>query len=319
MLTPGQILQKRRMDLRKSIPQVSQETKIQEKYIKLLESEDYSQFDSNVFINGFMKIYSEHLGLDVEKMLALYRRSDKALKETPKKPTSKVKDNRKFDISKIVTPINVIILIAVLTIGTLIFFTVNRYNQLQQKPSIEISSPENNLITEESTVEIQGKITPTNRLTINEERVDVDSKGIFTKEYDISIGETIFTIEVEDPNTEVKNIKTLRIERVVKSVEIEDPEEKPEEKKEYTAYLEITGSATWLQLSIDGSQKIAQAVLPGKTDSFTVVESLELVTGKPTNTKLYINNQEIILNLNSSTGVASISCTIENNELNCPK
>lgn len=307
------------MDLRKSIPQVSQETKIQEKYIKLLESGDYSQFDSNIFINGFMKIYSEYLGLDVEKMLALYRRSDRALKETPKKYTTKVANKRKFDISKIVTPINVIILIATLTIGTLIFFTINRYNQLQQKPSIEITTPENNLVTEESQVIIEGKISPTNRLTINDERVDVDNKGLFTQEYDINIGETIFTIEVEDPNTEVKSIKTIRIERITKSIEAEKPEDKPDEIKVYTTYLEITGSPSWLQLSIDGSQKIAQAILPGKTETYTVTESLELVTGKPTNTKLYINNQEIVLNLNSSTGVASISCTIDNNELNCPK
>ena len=317
MLTPGQILQKRRLELRKSITHVSQETKIQEKYIKLLESEDYVAFDSNVFISGFIKIYSEYLGLDVDKMLALYRRSAKDIPDS--KPTLRnIKKKVAVDWKKFITPLNLVIVVTVIALGATIFSSIRRYNELQTKPKLEISTPKNNLSTQENQIEIAGTTDKEVEIEINKAKVDVSKEGKFSYNLQLSEGENIITIEATNTQTELKNVKTLRVEKVVVQQEpIKKPEVKPAET--IKAYVQITGEAAWIQLSIDEQQKIAQAVAPGKSEVFDVKKSLTLLTGKPAITKLFVNDKEVKLNINPATGTASISCTVENSQLNCPQ
>ena len=86
MITAGEILKKKRESLGKSLNTASQETKIQKRFLVDIESNDYSEFDSAVFLTGFIKIYSQYLGLDTEKILALYRRDV---------PTRKISKNSK--------------------------------------------------------------------------------------------------------------------------------------------------------------------------------------------------------------------------------
>lgn len=320
MLTPGQILQKRRMELRKSVTQVSQETKIQEKYIKLLESEEYEAFDSNVFISGFIKIYSEYLGLDVDKMLALYRRS---AKETPdNKPQVKLRNGvakkALIDWKKVVTPLNLIIIVAVIAIGATVFSSIKRYNELQTKPKLEITTPENNTTTESDKIEIMGATDNLAEVKINEQKVETNNKGNFTYTLALNEGENIITVEALNKETELKNVKTIRIERVKAS---QEPTKEPvvEAPKSFKAYIEVVGEAAWIQFSIDEQQKLAQVVAPGKSEIYDIKKSLTLLTGKPTTTKLFINDKEVKLSINTTTGTASITCTIENNQLNCPQ
>ncbi|MBI2357264.1 helix-turn-helix domain-containing protein [Candidatus Dojkabacteria bacterium] len=318
MLTPGQILQKRRTSLRKSLSQVSLETKIQEKYLKLLESEEYSQFDSNVFISGFIKIYSEYLGLDVNKMLALYRRSDKALKEHSKDISITKRKKLKFDFKKLITPVNVIILLAIVILSVFIVSTVDKYNQLNEKPTIVVTSPKNNEATESDKVTIKGQTDKGNLLHINDEKIVLKRDGSFEKIVALKLGENIFTITSENPDTETKNTKTIRVERKLVEEKVVKPVEQVKPTT-FSVYVEIAQEATWIQLSVDDQQKIAQALLPGKSAVFTMKESLDILTGKPSITKLFVNGKEIALNVNSSSGTASLSCTIQDNELNCPR
>ncbi|KKR05534.1 MAG: hypothetical protein UT34_C0002G0041 [candidate division WS6 bacterium GW2011_GWF2_39_15] len=317
MLTPGQILQKRRLALRKSISQVSQETKVQEKYLKMLESENYDQFASNVFINGFMKIYSEYLGLDVDKMLALYRRSDKALKE---KGTSSLRNKRKLriNIKELITPLNIVLAILVITITTFFIYTISKYNQLQQNPSLTITEPQNDSVTNIAKTEIKGKTDKKSDLRINGKVVEINDSGAFVQEVIFIPGENLITIESKNNETGLNTVKTIRVvykleqEKEVKKEVVSAP-------KKFVAYIQVLSEATWLQLNIDDNQKLAQAVAPGKTANYSVTKSLQLLTGKPTLTKLYINNQEVPLVINSASGTASIECSITDNQLDCSK
>lgn len=313
MLTPGAILKKRRQTLRKTLSQVSLETKIQEKYLKLLESEEYNQFDSNVFISGFIKIYSEYLGLDVEKMLALYRRSDKALKE----PVGGSNKRKIFNIDfrKIVTPMSTVIAIMVVSLSLFLLNTINKYNEIQKKPTITVEFPENNHQTEESKIVIKGRTEDGNQISINDNEVDTDN-GNFQHELELESDENIVEIKSTNPESNLVTIKTLRVEKIAPAVdeEVEKPES---EIKTFNTYLVIKTEAAWVQLTVDGEQKLAQVVQPSKTETFEIKESLEFVTGKPSITELYVNGAIVNLNVNTTSGTASIACTIENGELDC--
>jgi cytoskeletal protein RodZ len=56
-----------------SLNEVSRETNIAQKYVAALENEDFAQFPAETYLLGFLKTYSEYLGLDVNEILSLYR------------------------------------------------------------------------------------------------------------------------------------------------------------------------------------------------------------------------------------------------------
>jgi cytoskeletal protein RodZ len=53
--------------------QVSRETNIAGRYLEALEAEDFSCFPGEPYVTGFLRNYSEYLGLSVQEMLSLYR------------------------------------------------------------------------------------------------------------------------------------------------------------------------------------------------------------------------------------------------------
>ena len=93
MITAGEILKNKREQLGKSLDNASSDTKVQKRFLKYIEQNEFSKFESEVFLTGFIKIYAKYLDLDVNKILALYRRSNPEIKE--KKPDNKLKTTRK--------------------------------------------------------------------------------------------------------------------------------------------------------------------------------------------------------------------------------
>jgi cytoskeletal protein RodZ len=53
--------------------QVSRETNIAGRYLEALEAEEFSGFPGEPYVTGFLRNYSEYLGLDAQGMLSLYR------------------------------------------------------------------------------------------------------------------------------------------------------------------------------------------------------------------------------------------------------
>jgi cytoskeletal protein RodZ len=312
MLTPGQILQNRRKELKKSLFTVSQETRIQERFLKYIEADDYSKFDSGVFVNGFIKIYADYLGMDVERMLALYRRASKlALKKS-----ATAKKRSKMDLKRFLTPTNaaIVFVAAAIIIGA-IYLNMQFY-RFQKPPELQIISPENNATVDTDSVKIEGIVDQSSTLFINNDEVEVKDNGSFEKEVELEEGENTISLEaISTTNSQQKTVETLKIEyRKPEDVKGEETEEVP---STFQTYLEILGEETWVQFVVDDTQKYAQVLAPGKTETFEMTKNVEVVTGKPQSTKLYINGKLYQLNVNPDSGVASISCTVKGNTIDC--
>ncbi|MDR2072866.1 MAG: helix-turn-helix domain-containing protein [Spirochaetaceae bacterium] len=56
-----------------SYEHVGREINIARRYLEALEEEDFSKFPGEPYLLGFLRNYSEYLGLDVDEMLSLYR------------------------------------------------------------------------------------------------------------------------------------------------------------------------------------------------------------------------------------------------------
>lgn len=308
MITAGEVLKAKREKLRKGLSIISEETKIQKRYLQYIENNDFSKFDSEVFLVGFIKIYAKYLDLDSVKVLALYRRSN----PTKRINTVKRKDNNIFKKPKItITPrilITISIILFVLGIFTYIGIQIYKF---QSPPKLAITEPLNDSTVTENMINIKGTVSQEATLDINGELVN-SNNGKF--EHTIQLNEGINIINVKARKNSNNVLETTEVIKVTYTKQTENiEEEKPQENK---LILEIVNSSAWIKLDIDDVNKVSQVLQPSKQE-FTVKNKFKIITGRLSNTKVSFNGANIELDSNKSTGVAEITCDIVNNALQC--
>ncbi len=76
----GNLLQQAREEKGISLDDISKETKIQKKYLSLLEEGDFTSFSGEVYLKGALRNYAEAVGLEPAKIISLYEQSVKPKK-----------------------------------------------------------------------------------------------------------------------------------------------------------------------------------------------------------------------------------------------
>lgn len=79
----GQILRETRESRGISLVQAEKETFILKSYLEALEQENFSAFPAETYLLGFLRSYSEYLGLDASRMISLYKNMMKQEQEVP--------------------------------------------------------------------------------------------------------------------------------------------------------------------------------------------------------------------------------------------
>ena len=172
----GYIFKKTRERRRLNIEQVYKQTKVQPQYLRAIEKDDYSIFSSPVHAKGFIKIYSDFLGLNSQEILALWRRDySLVIKKTELETPKKLLKTNEF----IVTPSTV--LIGIFTVLVVVFFgyLFYQYKSFTGDPNLEIYEPQNNAIFETDVIEIKGKTDIEADVFINNQRIEVGLDGSF--------------------------------------------------------------------------------------------------------------------------------------------
>lgn len=77
----GKLLRLSREEKHLEIENIVRETSISQRYVEALENEKTDEFPSEPYLIGFLKIYADYLGLDKEKIVALYHA--KKIQEAP--------------------------------------------------------------------------------------------------------------------------------------------------------------------------------------------------------------------------------------------
>lgn len=309
MVTVGEVLKNKRKNLRKSLDLVSADTKIQKRFIKYIESDEFSPFESEVFLKGFIKIYAEYLGLDVKKVLALYRRTNPIVKEKQKNSFKKniIKGKKLlFNPQMVITA-----LIALFTLGILLYIGYQIY-RFQTPPKLSILQPSSDYTTEEETLLIKGSTEKGVVVEVNDVVTEVDEFSNFEKSIKLNEGINIVTIKAKKNSNNVLETVDTRKVTYSKPKVLEETEQIP---KDDILKLEVVNSATWIKLDIDSENKLVQVVQPS-VQEFIVKNNLHVITGVLTNTKLYFNNELIDLKT-SSKGVNEIQCSVANHKISC--
>ncbi len=113
----GEIFKQVRAERKITISQVESEIKVRRKFLEAIENEEFSQIPNIVVARGFIKLYSDFLGLDSKKLLQKFQeaiRDDKNLQKSDKAQWVLLDSSRTAGILsfKFAAPIFSIILIA---------------------------------------------------------------------------------------------------------------------------------------------------------------------------------------------------------------
>lgn len=308
MITAGQVIKNKRESLGKNLNTVCVDTKIQKRFLEYIENDQFDQFDSEIFASGFIKIYSKYLGLDVEKILALYRRSTLPTKKEPKKSQIKTK-REKFKIS----PKSIAIFSLVIFLLSVIGYVGYQIYKFQKPPVLAVSQPTNEYVSQNETILVQGTTEGSAFVEINGTQTVANESGDFESELKLNEGVNSITVKAwKGTNTKLQTTLTLKVlYSPEKEVAIEDIQ------KQFLLVLTISQSPSWIKLDVDGESKISQVLQPNTQHEYAVLKSFTLVTGRVQNTSIKINGEEQKITSSSATGIGQITCEILNNELKC--
>jgi len=186
MLTEARIAKKMTLE------QVEQGTKIRLKFLQSIENDSFSILPSLSYAKGFVKNYSEFLGLDSNKMLAFFRRqTEDTPKSTllPKQPVASL--NKSWTQ---LTPSRFIVLIIGILLSSFLLYLGVQYSALQRPPALIIESPQNQMVLTEQRVDILGKTDSDATVMINGVNVTVREDGNFFDQVALETGINKLTI-----------------------------------------------------------------------------------------------------------------------------
>lgn len=208
MRTVGQILKEEREKKFYEIEEVEKATKIRKELLEALEEGNWAKLPPPTFIQGFIKNYSKFLGLDSEKLLAIFRREFSDQKHPPKILQAWIDplDKKKFHI----TPTKVISGLVLVLVVIFFAYLWVEYRFLVGAPFLEVLQPNDLVTVTEDVIEVAGKTDPEAKITINDQTVSVDFAGNFSQS--VKLTESANTIKVSATS---KSGKTTTLEKTV--------------------------------------------------------------------------------------------------------
>lgn len=209
MRTIGQIVKEERLKKGFTLVQVEAATKIRTKFLAAIEADDFKTIPASPYIQGFVKNYSDFLGLPTTTIMALLRRQ---LKEQERQNRALIEEPLTESGWKI-TPNKVIFTAVVVLVGTLLTYFFSQYRALHASPPLTVESPAADKVTKDETLAVFGKTDHDATLTINKEPVLVKDDGMFYKDIVLTVGTNTLIIEatsrVKEKTTIVRRITRL--------------------------------------------------------------------------------------------------------------
>lgn len=186
MKTVGEILKEARETKHLTLTEIEQGTRIRLKFLEAIESDDFRKLPSLSYAKGFVKNYSEYLGLDSKTVLAFFRRQIADVPKSSLLPKGVEKPlNRTF---LQLTPGRFITIIVVSLILLFLGYLGFQYQAIRQAPVLTITTPNNQAVVTERRIDVLGTTNPDATVTINGISVLVRGDGKFFDQVAIDPG-----------------------------------------------------------------------------------------------------------------------------------
>lgn len=73
----GSLLKRKREEMSLTLEEVSSKIKIRNYYLRLIENDELTEIQSQVYTLGYLKLYADFLGFDVDLIVKTYKASEK--------------------------------------------------------------------------------------------------------------------------------------------------------------------------------------------------------------------------------------------------
>jgi len=184
MRTVGQILKEERERKFYTLLEIEKITKIRKELLQALEAGQYDKLPPSTFVQGFIKSYGKFLGLNPEKLLAVFRREFSESKNLPRilESFSHPVENKRFRL----TPTRVLVSVVLSLVIIFFVYLWFEYRFLVGAPFLEVSQPADQLSTTQDEVIVSGRTDPEAKVSINEQEIQVDQNGKFSQQIKLS-------------------------------------------------------------------------------------------------------------------------------------
>lgn len=202
----GEILKEARIKKKLSLEEVEKLTRIRVKYLQAIEENNFKELPQGTTVKGFIKNYSQVVGLDPQSVLAVFRRDfmeDHKGLIIPRGITDPMEKSKVYWTPKMTTYLfGVFFFVLFLSLMTKLFWI------FFSPPKITIIFPPEGEIFSKNEVEVVGRVSKDASLYVNGEIVDVSEKGEFRKKIFLSEGENEIIFEAF--NRRKQNSKIIR-------------------------------------------------------------------------------------------------------------
>lgn len=266
------LLKSKREELSLSIEDICRELKLDKKIIKNIESGNFSNFKSYLFLKGYIKNYADFLSIDINLPESRYKKKYKNVNE------SRNKESKKKYLNK-----NKYLFILLIFVLLSILFSV--YENKDQE-NIDV-----NLISESLEIVETKKLQNDDKLNIKNEISENTSKKIIQKNI-VSSG-IVNNSLIQNEKIEIENITNSKIGTIKKDTFILNPDYALENKIE--KILEIKyNEDSWTEI-IDSNQDIVflDLVKKGKILKFSISAPFEILLGNATAVNIKYNNENV--------------------------
>ena len=196
--TVGETISRHRRNKGLSIDRIAHMISVSPQHLKNLESDAYDSLPPAVYTKNFLYEYAKFLDLSPRTVYDRFL-SEKDLYYSTRRPTKETKNvNRNKLVGFILNPKTLkyagLLCLFILVAGYLLI----SINNIFSRPELVVSYPlENNLITTERTLELQGVTEREVTLTVNGRQVIYDKNGRFSIQLDLQKGLNIIKIEAK--------------------------------------------------------------------------------------------------------------------------
>ena len=211
MLTVGQLLREARLKQNISLDHAEKHTRIRKKYLIALEGNLFDELPGHTYATGFIQNYSDFLGIDSQRTLALFRREQKdtAHPVIPKGVREPVESS-----ILTFTPRIAALFISSALLAVFFFYLFFEYRFVALAPSLSLRSPTEEQVVYTKQLRVQGKTDPDANVSINDQAIELQVDGSFAIDMELTPGSNTITIQSEN-----KFGKKVELRRVVEYIE----------------------------------------------------------------------------------------------------
>ncbi|MEK7611235.1 MAG: RodZ domain-containing protein [Patescibacteria group bacterium] len=296
MRTVASILKKVREQKGLTLEQAQQDLKIHPRFLQALEEGTYEIFSSPVHLKGFLKNYAEYLGLNVEQILAFWRREYD--EEKGKKRT--------LEISPLSSPFSITpgIVVGVFTVVLVLAFFLYlafAYRSFAEAPLLNLDGLATDLKTSSSTLRVSGKADRDAVLSINGQKISLGENGQFAETLSLSPGVNVINfLAVNKLGKERKITRTIIVEEGTSGsgqseTALTKEASSPAAPEIYGSevILKIGPQASWLDITEGETTLYKGLALSGFEKTFRSRNSIRVRAGNGGSVRAVVNGKDL--------------------------